>query len=278
MGVLMLLLAGCATLPPIAKPGYDTFICHRGESDDAPENTLPAYKMAAERGFGFECDVYLSKDGRCFTFHDSNLKRTTAGADKRRCRDVTWDEVSKLDVGGWGKWKGSSYVGTRPALLEEVLALARDGRWIYIEIKSGPEIVPVIKKLLEGQTKAHAGNVLFISFKSKVCAEVKRLLPQYRVYWITEARHKKRGKKKGAVVSAEEVIETLGKCHADGVDMEFKPELHTADFIRKVHEAGYAFHVWTVDDPKLSKLAFERGVETVTTNCAKKQMEVLKDE
>ena len=52
-------LAGCAT---VSKPGYDTLIAHRGESKDAPENTLPAYKLAVERGVGFECDLYLSKD------------------------------------------------------------------------------------------------------------------------------------------------------------------------------------------------------------------------
>ena len=30
---------------------------------------------AVERGFGFECDVYLSKDGRVFTFHDNVFVR-----------------------------------------------------------------------------------------------------------------------------------------------------------------------------------------------------------
>ena len=39
--------AGCATTQ---KPAYDTLICHRGESHDAPENTLPAYRMAVDRG------------------------------------------------------------------------------------------------------------------------------------------------------------------------------------------------------------------------------------
>ena len=62
-------------------------------------NTLPAYKTAVERGFGFECDVYLSKDGRVITFHDGDLKRVTAGANTNRCADVTWDEISRLDVG-----------------------------------------------------------------------------------------------------------------------------------------------------------------------------------
>lgn len=31
-----------------AQVGYDTLIAHRGESNDAPENTLPAYRMAVE--------------------------------------------------------------------------------------------------------------------------------------------------------------------------------------------------------------------------------------
>ena len=60
-----------------AQVGYDTLISHKGESLDAPENTLPAYKTAVERGFGFECDVYLSKDGRVFTFHDKDFSRMT---------------------------------------------------------------------------------------------------------------------------------------------------------------------------------------------------------
>ena len=109
-----------------AEPAYDTLIAHRGESVDAPENTLPAYRMAVERGFGFECDVYLSSDGRVFTFHDSTLTRTTGGANTNACGDVSWDVISQLDVGSWGQWAGSPYAGTRPALLEEVLALARD--------------------------------------------------------------------------------------------------------------------------------------------------------
>ena len=61
-----------------AQVGYNTLISHKGESLAAPENTLPAYKTAVERGFGFECDVYLSKDGRVFTFHDKDFSRMTA--------------------------------------------------------------------------------------------------------------------------------------------------------------------------------------------------------
>lgn len=258
-----------------SEPDYDTFISHRGESVDAPENTLPAYRMAVERGFGFECDVYLSKDGRCFTFHDWSLTRTSGGANTNTCGNASWeDELSKLDVGGWGKWKGSKFAGTRPALLEEVLELARDGRWIYIEVKAGREIVPYIRRILERQKKATPDNVLFICFSDSVCAELKRQLPAYKVYWLTAAWHD--GKR--TVVTADEVVRRVKACGADGVDICFDANVHTTDFIRTVRSAGLEFHVWVVDHTVKSMLAFCRGAQTVTTNCAKAQLDEIRAE
>ncbi len=273
--ISMLASAAWAFASFAAEPSYCTLICHRGESVDAPENTLPAYKTAVDRGFGFECDIYLSKDGRCFTFHDGSLTRTTAGANTNKCADVTWDEISKLDVGGWGKWKGSKFVGTRPALLEDVLDLARDGRQIYVEIKTGPGIVPYVKKVFEGQKKANPGNTLFISFNSETCAALDKQMPEYKVYWLTGARRRVKGRK-GVPVTAKEVIEGVKACGANGVDIQFDPAIHTKEFIDEVKAAGLEFHVWTVDDTKKTLLAFSRGVDTLTTNCAKKQLDEIK--
>ena len=72
----------------VGRPGCDTLIAHRGESADAPENTLPAYKTAVERGFGFECDIYLSKDGRVFTFHDRNLNNLGDSPHRRKVIEI----------------------------------------------------------------------------------------------------------------------------------------------------------------------------------------------
>jgi len=256
-----------------AVPGYDTFIAHRGESHDAPENTLPAYKMAVERGFGFECDLYLSKDKRVFSFHDGTLTRTTGGACTLKCSEASWDEViSKVDVGGWGKWKGSKYSPTRPALLEEILPLARDGRFIYVEIKAGPEIVPYVKDILARQTKANPGNTLFICFNKKACQELKKQLPAYKLYWLTSAETYETRDKKFAV-TADCVLAGLKETGADGVDIQFASHTIDAAFVKKIRDAGYEFHVWTVDRLADSLLAFERGAQTVTTNCAKKQLD-----
>ena len=258
-------LAGCATAK---RPGYDTLIAHRGESKDAPENTLPAYKLAVERGFGFECDLYLSKDGRVFTFHDPDLKRTTGGTNASKCADVTWkDTLSKLDVGSWGKWKDSKFAGTPPALLEDVLALAKNGRRIYLEIKSGPEIVPVIKAILSSQNNATPDNVLFICFNQSVCKSVKDILPEYTVYWLVCAKKKDGGTSRP--ITVDEVIAGARAAAADGVDMQFDPDVVDEAFVAAVKKAGLSFHVWTVDDLSHALRAFAVGADTVTTNCAK---------
>lgn len=258
-----------------AGPAYDTFIAHRGESHDAPENTLPAYKMAVERGFGFECDIYLSADKRVFTFHDTDLTRTTAGACKKKCSEASWaDEISKVDVGGWGKWKGSKFSPTRPALLSELLELAVDGRQIYVEVKPGPEIVPYIKEIFAKQTKATPKNTLFICFNRASCKALKEQMPEYKVFWLTGAR--KGWKPTTPAVTTADVLKALKETGADGVDMLFDPKVVTAAFIKTIRDAGYEFHVWTVDNLMTSLLAFERGAQTVTTNCAKRQLDEFK--
>ena len=56
------------------------FLSHRGESDDAPENTLNAFSLAMERDSdGIELDIRLSADGEVVCVHDETLERV-AGA------------------------------------------------------------------------------------------------------------------------------------------------------------------------------------------------------
>lgn len=260
------------------KPTLSTLIAHRGESEDAPENTMPAYRMAVERGFGFECDCYLSADKRVFMFHDRNLSRTTGGASNKTCWEATWDEVKDLDVGGWGKWAGSKYSGTRPALLQDVLPLARDGRRIYLEVKNpSEEIVPHIREIFARQNVATPDNLLFISFRENICKALKEQMPEYKVYWLMAHRH---GWGTGAwgdmtkpLITIDEILATLRETGADGVDCQYIPDYTTEDKIAAVHAAGKTFHAWTIDNLPDALEAFRRGADTVTTNCAQRLLD-----
>ena len=264
--IAVLSVAFCALASFAAEPARDTLIAHRGDSADAPENTLPAYRMAVERGFGFECDIYLSKDGRVFTFHDKDLKRTTGGANTNKCADVMWDEISRLDVGNWGQWKDSRFKGTRPALLEELLELARDGRWIFVEVKPGPEIVPFIRDVFAAQSNATPNNTLFISFNDETCKALKAHMPEYKTLWLVWPKGK-------AYATAEGVVGKLKELGVDGVDCGWKPGIVTAEYVKAIREAGFEFHVWTVDDLPNAVEAFRRGVQTVSTDCPEKLLD-----
>ena len=80
MGCFAILMHMPTPNTPLDPWPYPCWIAHRGAGSLAPENTLVAFRLGAEHGFGmFECDVKLSADGEPFLLHDSELERTTNG-------------------------------------------------------------------------------------------------------------------------------------------------------------------------------------------------------
>lgn len=73
--------------------------CHRGfHNDEAPENSLAAFKRSAEHELGVELDVRPTKDGKVVVFHDANVKRM-CGVDGL-VREMTFEELSDLRLAG----------------------------------------------------------------------------------------------------------------------------------------------------------------------------------
>ncbi|MCR5398552.1 MAG: glycerophosphodiester phosphodiesterase [Lachnospiraceae bacterium] len=65
---------------------------HRGlHQPGVPENSMAAFKLAVEGGYGVELDVQFTKDHHIVVFHDANLKRM-CGVNKR-VRDCTYEEL-----------------------------------------------------------------------------------------------------------------------------------------------------------------------------------------
>jgi glycerophosphoryl diester phosphodiesterase len=134
-------------------------IAHRGASFDAPENTLTAMKLAWEQNAdAIELDLWLSKDGRLVVFHDADAKRI-AGV-PRKIAEMTWAEVQGLNAGAW---KDPQFKGERIPTLESILETVPKGRRAVLEIKSGPEIVPEIKRVLDA-SKRSPREIAIISF------------------------------------------------------------------------------------------------------------------
>ncbi len=114
---------------------YPAWVAHRGAGKLAPENTLAAFRLGAAHGYRmFECDVKLSADGVPFLLHDATLERTTNG--QGTAGDKPWDELSRLDAGGW---HSRAYAGEPLATLAGIARFCQaNGLLLNIEIKPTP--------------------------------------------------------------------------------------------------------------------------------------------
>ena len=105
-------------------------IAHRGESDSFPENTIPAFKAATERGTQWvELDVQLTKDIVPVVMHDPDLKRF--GKSDVTVESLTFNELQKIDA---GSWKSPEFASLKIPSLNQVLN-ELEGVGVNIELK-----------------------------------------------------------------------------------------------------------------------------------------------
>ncbi|MDD4442551.1 MAG: glycerophosphodiester phosphodiesterase family protein [Kiritimatiellae bacterium] len=245
-----------AAQPPIR------FISHRGESMDAPENTMAAFRLSRERGvFGFECDIYMTADNEIICLHDLTLDRTTDGSGKPDA--LTLAELKKLDA---GSWKNARFAGERIPTLAEALALACEGREIYIDIKRGIDI-PRLVEVVKAEPKATAERIVFLGGGESV-QQLRKLLPDYRALWVVGVKLKEDGT---LTPSAQEAVAALKQMGAHGIDLQghgaAAQRLIDKAYVRTIKDAGFSFHVWTINSAARAAELAELGAETVTTDC-----------
>ncbi|MBC7878393.1 MAG: glycerophosphodiester phosphodiesterase [Anaerolineales bacterium] len=148
---------------------------HRGDFAHAPENTLPAFEQALQKGVdGVELDVKLTSDGHVIVIHDSTVDRTTNS--KGRVASLALEEIRKLDAGSWFNEK---FAGTKVPLLEEVFALVDKNKLINIELTnySTPRDGLVIKVCELIKRHNNHPQIIFSSFFSSNLKIASQILP-----------------------------------------------------------------------------------------------------
>jgi glycerophosphoryl diester phosphodiesterase len=229
-------------------------VAHRGSSFEAPENTLPAFRLAWEQGAdAIEGDFLLTKDGQIVCIHDASTKRL---ADKNLVvSKSTFEELRALDVGAW---KHTKFKGTKIPTISEVFATIPKGKKIFVEVKCGPEIVPFLVKEIR-KANLETDQVRLICFNTKVIKSFKENMPNHKAYWLS-GFNKKNGSWKPSV---DQVITTLQNCKADGLDSQ-----HTIppEFSKSVIKAGFEWHAWTINDARTAQRLAKRGIDSITTD------------
>ena len=231
-------------------------VAHRGASKDAPENTLPAFELAWQQGAdAIEGDFFITADGHIVCIHDKNTKKL-AGRDME-VADSTLADLQALDVGAW---HSSKYKGTSIPTIDEVFATIPNGKKIYIEVKCGPEIIPTLIQQIQS-SGLEDEQIVVIAFDAEVIRGIKKAAPQFKACWLSGFDKPLIGSIKPTPT---EVLETLKDIQADGFSSSNKHI--TADYIKTILDAGYEYHVWTVDDPKEAERFKAWGTLSITTN------------
>jgi glycerophosphoryl diester phosphodiesterase len=239
-----------------ASAAQPLIVAHRGASHDAPENTLPAFRLAWQQGAdAIEGDFYRSRDGHVVCIHDKDTERV-AGR-KLMVEESTLAELRALDVGAY---RGEAFRGTIVPTLEEVLAIVPAGKRVYLEVKGDETMVPA---LLDGVAKSglEAEQVVVISFNAEVIRAVKIRAPQHKAYWLSGFKKQKSGE---VTPTLQTVLDTLKRTKANGFSSS--KDLIDGAFIASVKARGYEYHVWTVDDAETGKRFSDWGAGSITTN------------
>lgn len=86
----------------VLSEGGEKFVAHRGYSNYAPENSIPAFELAGATGFwGIETDISETADGQFICMHDDTLDRTTNG--EGNVTDYSLEQINsfKIDSGNY---------------------------------------------------------------------------------------------------------------------------------------------------------------------------------
>lgn len=142
---------------------------HRGlhaKDKSVPENSLAAFRLAVESGYGIELDIRFTKDKQLVVFHDDTLLRM-CGTD-RRVDSFTYDELQDFRLLDSNE---------RIPLFSEVLSLV-DGRIpLLVELKSGPENTLLCQHAYD-MLQAYQGLYCIESFHPMIVAWFKKNAPQ----------------------------------------------------------------------------------------------------
>jgi glycerophosphoryl diester phosphodiesterase len=220
---------------------------HRGDSSNAPENTLSAFERALRLGVPWiELDVHPAKDGTLMVIHDDTVDRTTDGSGA--VIDLSVAQLSRLDA---GRKFSPAYTGERiPRLLDVLEMVAHTATRINVEIKSSPKGMDVPRAVVEVLRRfGKQCDYMVSSFELRCLLDVRAIAPEITL----------------ALIGKMPEILTRGEQH-------HFPWIHgnhttvTRETVMDAHAQGIHVNVWTVDDAESWPSWRDVGVDMICTN------------
>lgn len=239
----------------IMYPTRALVTAHRGDSANAPENTMAAFELAVENQADIiELDVRQTKDGVYIIMHDENLKRTI-GVD-HRVGDVDFAYIEELDA---GERFSEEYAGEHIPTLEEVLIFAKEQDvFLNIELKpaeTDTDYEQGIVEMLEEYDMLD--QCVVASADYDVIKAVKQLNPDIQTVYI------------------------LSMAFGELGDMEYvdifsiKYTFISANMVRDIHKSGKKVYAWTVEKEEDIKELLLLDVDSIITDDPYRTKEII---
>ncbi|MFW6027462.1 MAG: glycerophosphodiester phosphodiesterase [bacterium] len=239
---------------PYFEDGFLAF-AHRGGALEMPENTLAAFRRAADLGYRYlELDVRATRDGRVVVFHDAELERATDS--QGIVSEFRWEDLEAVRV-----------AGMEPIpLLEEVLETFPNLK-INIDAKDDAVVEPLSSLLRRADALR---RVCVGTFSGRRLARLRRLLGpdlctalgpgEIMRLWLAARTRIPPGS-------------FAGQCAQVPVGY-YGTDVATPVFVKTCARAGLPVHVWTIDDPVEMNRLIDLGVSGLMTD----RPEILKAE
>ncbi len=223
---------------------------HRGASQYAPENTLPAFALAIQQGAdGIELDVHLSKDGELVVIHDELLDRTTNGTGPVQAH--TLEELRTLCADN----HMPGFEDVRIPTLREVLELMKPtSMLVNIELKTSilwykgieEKTLNLVKEMGMEQ------QVIYSSFNHYSIERIQALDPAAQTAYLFA-----------------DIICDVEKYAAQHGVQALHPgvwNVKMEDFLRVYLNSGLAVRVWTVNDEPDLRWLMQSGADVITND------------
>lgn len=233
------------------EPGDAAFIAgHRGGTETAPENTLPAVRSALQRGFDYvEVDLALTSDGHAVLMHDATVDRTTNGTGA--IADLSLADVRALDA---GSWFSAEFAGTPVPTSDELLDLLAEMQGRAILDLKGDWTVEAATSLVDAiDARGLERSIAVASFDARALAYI-------------EAR--------SSVILRLAILKTLPvdvsqavlQVGARGIVVDRRAVTARPDVVDELHDEGLRVIVYTLNTDRQWDAVTSLGVDGIVTD------------
>ena len=232
--------------------GYPRVCAHRGFSDVAPENSMPAFGAAVALGAEeIEFDLWATKDGEIVSLHDSKLDRVSDGS------GYIWDHtLAELETVDFGCKFGEGFKGLGIVRFEDILAKFAGQVIMNIHIKSPDNTNPLPAETLE-----------------KIVSLIRQYDCEKHVYFMTgndvvmEQLHGLAPEIVRCVGGGNDRWSIVDRAIAMGCEkVQLVKGSFNQEMIDKAHEHGILCNVFWSDDPEETKRYLDMGIDVILSN------------